>query len=76
MLCPMHNPNTDYYSNSYTVIQRTGFQGWGNSLIDRLIERKVNRKEGMRILELGASSGEHLKFVKVFLYGVNTFVWI
>ena len=62
----MHNPNTDYYSNSYTVIQRTGFQGWGNALIDRLIERKVNRREGMRILELGASSGEHLKFVKVF----------
>jgi ubiquinone/menaquinone biosynthesis C-methylase UbiE len=66
MLFPMHHHNADYYSNSYAVIQRTGFQGWGNSLIDRLIEKRVNRKEGMRILELGASSGEHLKYVKTF----------
>lgn len=59
----MNNNRDDYYSNSYKNLQRRGLQGWGNSLIDRLIEGRVNRFEGMTILELGASSGEHLRFV-------------
>jgi len=60
------NVNRDYYySNSYKSLQRAGIQGWGNSLIDRLIEGRVARFEGMKILELGASSGEHLRFVSL-----------
>jgi len=48
----------------YNLIQRKGLQGWGNSLIDRQIEKRVRRQEGFKILELGASSGEHLSFVQ------------
>ena len=59
----MNNNRDDYYSNSYKNLQRRGLQGWGNSFIDTLIEGRVNRFEGMTILELGASSGEHLRFV-------------
>jgi ubiquinone/menaquinone biosynthesis C-methylase UbiE len=53
----------EYYSNFYKSLQRSGIQGWGNSLIDRLIESRVTRFEAMCILEVGASSGEHLQFV-------------
>ena len=52
-----------YYSNIYRNLQRTGLQGWGNSLIDKLVEKSIKRKENMDIIELGASSGEHLFFV-------------
>jgi ubiquinone/menaquinone biosynthesis C-methylase UbiE len=52
-----------YYADQYQKIQRSGIQGWGNSILDRMIEKQVNRAPGMRILELGASSGEHLRFV-------------
>ena len=58
------NENRDwYYSNIYRNLQRTGLQGWGNSLIDKLIEKSIKRSENMDIIELGASSGEHLTFV-------------
>jgi SAM-dependent methyltransferase len=50
--------------DNYKLIQRDGLQGWGNSLIDRQIEKRVKRKKGFKILELGASSGEHLSFVR------------
>lgn len=53
----------DYYGKIYKKLQRTGVQCWGNSLIDRLIESRVERFEDMKILELGASSGEHLRYV-------------
>jgi len=56
-------PRSDYYGQHYGPIQRSGFQGWGNSLVDRLVESKVNREENFSILELGASSGEHLTYV-------------
>lgn len=59
----MNSNQDDYYSKTYKKLQRSGLQGWGNSLIDKLIEKRVNRFEGMKILELGASSGEHLLFV-------------
>ena len=52
-----------YYSNIYRNLQRTGLQGWGNSLIDKLVEKSIKRKENIDIIELGASSGEHLFFV-------------
>jgi ubiquinone/menaquinone biosynthesis C-methylase UbiE len=48
---------------NYTSIQRSGIQGWGNSLVDRLVESKITREEDFSILELGASSGEHLTYV-------------
>ena len=59
----MSSERFEYYSKKYRSIQRSGIQGWGNSLIDRLIEKKVRRQFGMRILEIGASSGEHLLYV-------------
>ena len=49
-----------YYRDQYSDTQRSGVQGWGNSLIDRLIERECDRSPGDRILEIGAASGEHL----------------
>jgi ubiquinone/menaquinone biosynthesis C-methylase UbiE len=55
--------SNEYYAHFYKSIQRNGVQGFGNSLNDRLIERLVQRKLGARVLEVGASSGEHLKFV-------------
>lgn len=55
--------SSEYYEKHYAVAQRTGLQGWGNSLIDRQVERHVVRRPGDRILEIGASSGEHLAFV-------------
>ena len=59
----MSSERFEYYSKNYRSIQRSGIQGLGNSLIDRLIEKKVRRQFGMRILEIGASSGEHLLYV-------------
>ena len=59
----MVNERADYYSKFYTELQRTGIQGWGNSLIDKLIEKSIKRTEFSDILELGAASGEHLIFV-------------
>lgn len=54
-----------YYSEYYKKTHRAGFQGWGNSLIDKIIEKKAVRFPGMKILEIGASSGEHLDYVSV-----------
>ena len=56
-----------YYESIYSAAQRTGLQGFGNSLIDRAIVRDRRRLaragvERCRVLELGASSGEHLAF--------------
>jgi ubiquinone/menaquinone biosynthesis C-methylase UbiE len=48
----------------YTKNQRTGLQGWGNGLIDKLIERKSPPKANICVLEIGGSSGEHLLYVK------------
>jgi len=55
----------EYYEKHYLESQRCGIQGWGNSLIDRMIEKLGGgRKHNARILEIGASSGEHIKYVK------------
>lgn len=59
----MENRSSDYYEAHYYRIQRKGFQGWGNSLIDREIEKLTPRRPLDKILEVGASSGEHLRFV-------------
>lgn len=56
---------TQYYSLNYALTQRSGILGWGNSLIDRQIERFTRRVAGARVLEIGASSGEHFEFVAV-----------
>lgn len=53
-----------YYRNQYWATQRSGVQGWGNSLIDRLIERECTRSPGDRILEIGAASGEHVQWAE------------
>jgi len=57
----------EYYEEIYSAAQRTGLQGFGNSMIDRAIVRdrmKLARNAGgeCRVLELGTSSGEHLTF--------------
>lgn len=54
---------TEYYEKHYTNAQRRGLQGWGNSLVDREVERRGARFPSGRTLEIGASSGEHLAFV-------------
>lgn len=60
----------DYYSSSYGLAQRSGLQGWGNSLIDRLVEKYRNehpnsrsRDVPTRVLEVESSAGKHLHFV-------------
>lgn len=61
----MDESRSDFYSNFYHSLNREGIQGWGNSIIDKLIERNAKRQSGQRILEIGASSGEHLQFVNL-----------
>lgn len=53
----------EYYQEHYRSAQRSGIQGWGNSLIDVRIERLTKRPAGAKVLEIGASSGEHFAFV-------------
>jgi SAM-dependent methyltransferase len=52
-----------YYADDYAAVQRRGLQGRGNAIVDLAVERRVRRRAGQRILEIGASSGEHLEFV-------------
>lgn len=54
-----------YYTKSYSSVQRGGIQGWGNSLVDKLVEKISIQSEDDTVLEIGASSGEHFKFVKI-----------
>lgn len=57
-----------YYRDLYKVSQRTGIQGFGNSLIDRrirVLRRHIHNQQGCwpeKVAELGSSSGEHLDF--------------
>lgn len=58
----------EYYRKYYSKVQRSGIQGWGSALLDRALERsRGHRWSGAwhinRVLEVGASSGEHLAFV-------------
>lgn len=54
-----------YYEQSYSSIQRRGLQGWGNSLLDRWVESEGEwSSTDNLVLEIGASSGEHFKFVR------------
>lgn len=51
--------NEEYYLNDYSSIQRSGLQGWGNSLTDVQVEKLVGNIDGKTVLEIGASAGEH-----------------
>jgi phosphatidylethanolamine/phosphatidyl-N-methylethanolamine N-methyltransferase len=58
----------EYYAQYFSKVQRSGIQGWGNALLDRALERSrrdrwLNLGRENRVLEVGASSGEHLTFV-------------
>jgi len=53
-----------YYADYYTDVQRSGLQGWGNSLIDKLVEKYSSYPTNAIVLEIGASSGEHIRFLK------------
>lgn len=48
----------DYYRQSYSRLQRSGLQGFGNSLLDWFLIRELRKAKSLRWLELGASSGE------------------
>lgn len=59
-----------YYADQYRAAQRSGIQGSGNALLDYAIERARTRLGSQKsfpkvgeVLEVGASSGEHLAFV-------------
>jgi ubiquinone/menaquinone biosynthesis C-methylase UbiE len=54
----------NYYESEYSKIQRGGIQGWGNSINDYYVEKNLNLEPNSKVLEIGASSGEHFKFVK------------
>lgn len=56
--------NEDYYLNDYSSIQRSGIQGWGNSLTDDQVEKAIGDINGKTVLEIGASSGEHFSKLK------------
>lgn len=53
----------NFYGTDYTAVHRRGIQGWGNSLIDHQVEKLADRAPGQRVMEMGASSGEHLSFI-------------
>lgn len=54
----------NYYKHHYTLAQRSGLQGWGNSIVDREVEKLSIRQPNAQVLEIGASSGEHREFLK------------
>jgi ubiquinone/menaquinone biosynthesis C-methylase UbiE len=53
----------DYSQSNYTRDQRRGIQGFGNALIDKSIEKLSRDKTGKRVLEIGGSSGEHIRYI-------------
>lgn len=67
-----------YYRDFYKLSQRSGLQGFGNSLIDRRVKEvrsRWQRSQGQwpdSVLELGASSGEHLRYEPIDSYKVWT----
>lgn len=66
----MSSSTDRYYEEQYSDVQKGGLLGLGNSLLDRAVERHRRRiwgraaLAGHRVVELGASSGEHLRFVR------------
>ena len=50
-------------NRAYFKIQRSGLQGLGNSMIDRGVEQSLFYTKSLSMIEIGASSGEHLDFV-------------
>lgn len=56
--------NEDYYLNEYSSVQRSGIQGWGNSLTDYQVEKTIGDINGKIVLEIGASAGEHFSKLK------------
>lgn len=63
----------DYYLNSYSDVQRSGFQGWGNSLTDKIVIKLSGKLAHKTVLEIGASSGEHFAKRKS-VPGINKYV--
>lgn len=51
---------SEYYGDFYSDIQRSGIQGWGNSLGDRALERYWQTANPKSVLEVGSSAGQHL----------------
>lgn len=65
-----HEIVKDFYSNYYSKIfnstpkTKLSFVSLSYRLTHYLLEKRVPRKSGIHILEIGAGSGEHLRFVK------------
>ena len=57
------NNFSDLYKNHYNQVWSSGLQGFGSSWMLRSLHKKLMRSEGQRILEIGAGSGEALKFI-------------
>jgi len=51
---------SEYYGDFYSDLQRSGIQGWGNSLGDRALERFWRTTSPTSVLEVGSSAGQHL----------------
>jgi len=62
-----------FYEQYFKAVHRQGLQGIGSGLLDRSIERARRRSAAAhassRVLEVGASSGEHLGFVDPESFG-------
>jgi len=59
------DPHRQFYEGCYSDVFHDGCQGWGSELVDRQVEKYAVSGDGtLRILEIGAGSGEHLKFVR------------
>ena len=54
---------SDLYRNYYNKVWSSGLQGLGSRWMLNSLYKKLIRSEGQRILEIGAGSGEALKFI-------------
>lgn len=54
---------SDLYGNYYNKVWSSGLQGFGGRWMFKSLHKRLMRSEGQRILEIGAGSGEALKFI-------------
>ena len=54
----------DYYSKYFEPLCNSGANGWGSAKFHRNIEKDWKNKNPLRILEVGAGSGNDLKFCR------------
>lgn len=59
----VENKSDNLYRNFYNQVWSSGLQGWASKFMIKSVHKKLIRSEGQRILEIGAGSGEALKFI-------------